>query len=90
MKFQALSKIRKSLREKRSASSGSFGGIGSPKRPNLEQVKSVGSFASSSAMLEDSTPDMVAAFRDEAQASKEVISVLRTEVEKLELEKETL
>ena len=41
-------------------------------------------------MFEDSTPDMVAAFRDEAQASKEVISVLRTEVEKLELEKETL
>ena len=89
--FQALSKIRKSLREKRSASSGSFGGVGSPKRtPNLEQVKSVGSFASSSAMLDDSTPDMVAAFRDEAQASKEVINVLRSEVEKLELEKETL
>ena len=87
--FQALSKIRKSLREKRSASSGSFGGIGSPKRPNLEQVKSVGSFATTS-LLESNSADMIAAFKDEAQASKEVINVLRSEVEKLEMEKETL
>ena len=72
-------------------SSGSFGGIGSPvKRPNLQQVMSVGSVASSSSVFYDNSPDMVEAFRDEAQASKEVISVLRTEVEKLELEKETL
>ena len=36
------------------------------------------------------TADMIAAFKDDAQASKDVINVLRTEVAKLELEKETL
>ena len=77
------------MREKRSASSGSFGGIASPKRPNLEQVKSVGSFASLS-LVEDNSADMIAALKDEAQASKEVINVLKSEVEKLEMEKETL
>ena len=86
-----MSKIRKSLREKRSSSSGSFGGIASPKRPNLGQVKSIGSFATSTTCdCTDHTADMIAAFKDDAQASKDVINVLKNEVEKLELEKETL
>ena len=84
--LQALSKIRKSLRDKRSSSSAaSFGGVGSPKHQNLQQVMSAGSL-----IADDNSADMVAAFKDEAQASKEVINVLRTEVEKLEAEKETL
>ena len=50
----------------------------------------VGSIVSQSVFDSDNSADMVAAFRDETQASKEVISVLKTEVEKLEMEKETL
>ena len=34
--------------------------------------------------------DDAEAFKDEAQASKEVISVLRKEIDQLEMEKETL
>ena len=75
------------MREKRSSSSGSFGGIASPKRPNLGQVKSIGSFATSTTCeYNDHTADMIAAFKDDAQASKDVINVLKNEVEKLELE----
>ena len=43
---------------------------------------SVGSFGIST--------DDAEAFKDEAQASKEVISVLRKEIDQLEMERETL
>ena len=54
-------------------------------------MKSIGSFATSTTCdCTDHTADMIAAFKDDAQASKDVINVLKNEVEKLELEKETL
>ena len=92
--FQALSKLRKSLRDKKSASSAgiptaissgnsSLFSHDSPTRKNLAKNMSLGSV-----VQEES--DLINALRDEAQASKDVIVVLRKQIDELEKEKETL
>ena len=89
--IQALTKIRKSLREKKSASSAGIATVGtSPYGGTPAKQSNLKKLISQSSSADESSADMVAAYRDEAQASKEVIGVLQSHVEQLELEKETL
>jgi len=94
--FQALSKIRRSLRDKKSSSSAGLVS-GSPTPPLAAQGSVKGSSflgrSSSEAVTDRELMNMkedLQAVQDEAAASKEVIAVLRQQVEELQKEKETL
>ena len=93
---KALSKIRRSLRDKKSSSSAGL--VSGHQTPPLAAQGSVkgSSFlgrSSSEAVTDRELMNMkedLQAVQDEAAASKEVIAVLRQQVEELQKEKETL
>jgi len=96
--FQALTKLRKSLRDKKSSSSAGLITTGS----TSSSPSKVGKFSGHAPPLkgtscfgtsrEELAPreDEIQALRDETQAAKEVIAVLRKQVEELQREKATL
>ena len=92
---QALTKIRKSLRDKKSSSTagltsfgGNSGGQTTPSSGN-QMLGMLGRTPSESIEVANLKEDLQAV-KDENSASKEVISVLRKQVEELQKEKETL
>lgn len=96
--FQALTKIRKSLRDKKSSSTAGLASAGGQTSPFNQTVLSpsartslgiLGRSSSEAVELQNIKEDLQAV-RDEAAASKEVISVLRKQVEELQQEKDTL
>lgn len=94
--FQALTKIRKSLRDKKSASSAGLTNTGgsSPWGGVSPAKTSIGMLGRSSSEAVDreliNVKEDLQAVKDEAAASKEVISILRKQIEELQKEKETL
>ena len=96
---KALSKIRRSLRDKKSSSSaGLVSGSSGRQTPPLTAQGSVkgSSFLGRSSIEAVTDRELMnlkedlQAVQDEAAASKEVIGVLRQQVEELQKEKETL
>ena len=87
--FQALTKIRKSLRDKKSASSAGIVSTTSnqPRSPSADSQAQ--KYVTKGSMVHEDA-DLIAALRDENSASKDAIEVLRKQVEELQKEKETL
>lgn len=90
--FQALTKIRKSLRDKKSSSTASLGtGRQTPPlQPGLPLSGGSATPAGSGNQIIVNLKEDLQAVKDEAAASKEVIAVLRKTIEELQKEKETL
>ena len=93
--LQALTKIRKSLRDKKSSSTAGLPSqstasrIGESTSPGLSP-RSGRSFNDAIDRELLNLKEDLQATRDEASASKEVINVLRTQLEEVQREKETL
>ena len=92
--LQALTKIRKSLRDKKSSSTAGLPSINTSK---IGESTSPGLSPRSGRSFNDAIDrellnlkEDLQATRDEASASKEVINVLRTQLEEVQREKETL
>ena len=87
--FQALTKIRKSLRDNKSSSTA---GLPTPNSPPGQSIspRSGRSFNDAFERELVNLKEDLQATRDEASASKEVINVLRTQLEEVQREKETL